>query len=127
MKVHQDSVEDRSTIENQETCCPIVACHFSINLWSCLCCDHVLCMANSHNTLQNEPIQVISYPSELDLPPGETKQFDVTVENRGSVSYSVILSIFVSATRLFKMVILPSAMTLTLSVRDSKSFRVVCQ
>jgi len=39
----------------------------------------------------NEPMQVISYPNELDLLPGETGRFNVTVENRGSIGYKVTL------------------------------------
>jgi len=38
-----------------------------------------------------EPLEILSYPSELSLYPGETKEFNVTIENRASVNYSVVL------------------------------------
>ena len=38
-----------------------------------------------------EPLEILSYPSELSLYPGETKEFNVTIENHASVNYSVIL------------------------------------
>lgn len=38
-----------------------------------------------------EPLEIISYPSELSLYPGENKEFNITVQNHASVNYSVIL------------------------------------
>jgi hypothetical protein len=39
-----------------------------------------------------EPIEVVSYPSQFSLYPGETVEFNVTVINHASLNYSVILS-----------------------------------
>lgn len=44
------------------------------------------------NMQVGEPIEILSYPSELDLFPGETEQFNITVSNHASVKYSVALS-----------------------------------
>jgi len=38
-----------------------------------------------------EPLEIISYPSELSLFPGETEEFNITVQNHASVNYSVTL------------------------------------
>jgi hypothetical protein len=38
-----------------------------------------------------EPIEILDYPSQWSLYPGETTQFNVTVRNRSSFNYSVIL------------------------------------
>jgi hypothetical protein len=38
-----------------------------------------------------EPIEILHYPSSLSLYPGETKEFNVTVDNHASVNYSVVL------------------------------------
>ena len=38
-----------------------------------------------------EPLEIISYPSELSLYPGERIDFNVTVRNHASVNYSVVL------------------------------------
>jgi len=38
-----------------------------------------------------EPLEIISYPLELSLYPGEKIDFNVTVRNRASVNYSVVL------------------------------------
>jgi len=38
-----------------------------------------------------EPLEILYYPSQLSLYPGETKEFNVTVQNHASVNYSVIL------------------------------------
>ena len=38
-----------------------------------------------------EPLEIISYPDELDLFPGETKEFNITIENLASVDYIVLL------------------------------------
>jgi hypothetical protein len=38
-----------------------------------------------------EPIEVLQYPSSLSLYPGETKEFNVTVDNHASINYSVVL------------------------------------
>jgi len=38
-----------------------------------------------------EPLEILFYPSGLSLFPGETKEFNVTVENNASMNYSVIL------------------------------------
>jgi hypothetical protein len=43
-----------------------------------------------------EPIEIISYPNELSLLPGETKQFNVTVNNHASMNYSVVLNFYLS-------------------------------
>jgi hypothetical protein len=40
-----------------------------------------------------EPIEVLSYPSQLSLYPGETQYFNVTIKNQASVKYSVALVI----------------------------------
>jgi len=38
-----------------------------------------------------EPIEILSYPPNISLFPGETKQFNVTIMNHASVNYSVSL------------------------------------
>ncbi|MEM2249308.1 MAG: family 16 glycoside hydrolase [Candidatus Bathyarchaeia archaeon] len=38
-----------------------------------------------------EPLEIISYPTQLSLYPGETKEFNVTIKNYASVNYPVIL------------------------------------
>lgn len=38
-----------------------------------------------------EPIEVLDYPTELSLYPGEMKEFNITILNSASVNYSVIL------------------------------------
>lgn len=38
-----------------------------------------------------EPIEILQYPSSLSLYPGETKEFNVTINNHASVNYSVVL------------------------------------
>jgi len=38
-----------------------------------------------------EPLEILYYPTELSLFPGETKEFNITLENHASVNYSVIL------------------------------------
>jgi hypothetical protein len=38
-----------------------------------------------------EPIDILNYPSQLSLYPGETLDFDITVENHASINYSVAL------------------------------------
>jgi len=38
-----------------------------------------------------EPIEILQYPSSLSLYPGETKEFNVTIDNHASVNYSVVL------------------------------------
>ncbi len=38
----------------------------------------------------NEPIEIVSYPSQWSLYPGETMQFNVTVNNHASQNYTVI-------------------------------------
>lgn len=40
----------------------------------------------------NEPIEIMSYPSQFSLFPGETANFNVTVTNHASISYSAILN-----------------------------------
>lgn len=37
-----------------------------------------------------EPLEILSYPSKLSLYPGETEEFNVTIENHASVNYSVV-------------------------------------
>lgn len=39
-----------------------------------------------------EPLEALSYPPKLSLFPGETRVFNVTVQNHASVNYSVVLS-----------------------------------
>lgn len=39
----------------------------------------------------NEPIEIVGYPTQWSLYPGETAQFNVTVINHASLNYSVIL------------------------------------
>ena len=36
-----------------------------------------------------EPLEIVSYPSQLSLYPGETREFNVTVRNHASVNYTV--------------------------------------
>lgn len=43
-----------------------------------------------------EPIEILYYPSDLSLYSGETKIFNVTVENRASLNYSVLLDFTLS-------------------------------
>lgn len=43
-----------------------------------------------------EPLEILSYPSQLSLYPGETKEFNVTIENHASVNYSVTLDFHLS-------------------------------
>jgi len=38
-----------------------------------------------------EPLEILSYPQQLSLYPGETREFNVTIRNHASVNYSVIL------------------------------------
>lgn len=38
-----------------------------------------------------EPLEILYYPTELSLYPGETEEFNITLENHASVNYSVIL------------------------------------
>lgn len=38
-----------------------------------------------------EPLEIMSYPDELNLFPGETKEFNITITNEASVNYTVIL------------------------------------
>jgi len=38
-----------------------------------------------------EPLEIMSYPSELSLFPGETKEFNITIHNCASINYSVTL------------------------------------
>jgi DNA-binding transcriptional ArsR family regulator len=38
-----------------------------------------------------EPIEIVSYPSQWSLYPGETAQFNVTIRNHASLNYSVFL------------------------------------
>lgn len=38
-----------------------------------------------------EPIEILYYPSQLGLYPGETEQFNITLHNKASVNYSVVL------------------------------------
>lgn len=38
-----------------------------------------------------EPLEILSYPSTLSLYPGETEEFNITIENYASVNYSVVL------------------------------------
>jgi hypothetical protein len=38
-----------------------------------------------------EPIEILHYPSQLSLYPGETEEFNITVQNHASVNYSVTL------------------------------------
>jgi hypothetical protein len=38
-----------------------------------------------------EPLEILSYPSELSLFPGETEEFNITVQNHASVDYNVTL------------------------------------
>ena len=38
-----------------------------------------------------EPLEILYYPSELSLYPGETEEFNVTMENHASANYSVTL------------------------------------
>ncbi len=37
-----------------------------------------------------EPLEIISYPSEFSLFPGETIEFDITLQNHASINYSVM-------------------------------------
>jgi len=48
------------------------------------------------NVQVGEPIEILSYPSQLSLFPGETKQFNITVSDHASVKYSVALSFSLS-------------------------------
>jgi len=43
-----------------------------------------------------EPLEILYYPSELSLYPGETEEFNVTVHNSASVNYSIVLSFSLS-------------------------------
>lgn len=45
-----------------------------------------------------EPIEILYYPSELSLFPGETEEFNITVQNHASINYSVILDFYLSNT-----------------------------
>ena len=45
-----------------------------------------------------EPIEILYYPSQLSLYPGETKEFNVTVQNHASINYSVILDFLLDNT-----------------------------
>lgn len=45
-----------------------------------------------------EPIQILSYPSQLSLYPGETEEFNITVQNYASVNYVVIFAFLLSDT-----------------------------
>ncbi|MHA1722250.1 MAG: LamG-like jellyroll fold domain-containing protein [Candidatus Baldrarchaeia archaeon] len=38
-----------------------------------------------------EPLEIVSYPTRLSLYPGEIREFNITIRNRSSVKYSVIL------------------------------------
>lgn len=38
-----------------------------------------------------EPLEILAYPSQLSLYPGETKEFDVTIRNHASLNYSAVL------------------------------------
>jgi len=38
-----------------------------------------------------EPIEILYYPSQLSLYPGETLEFNITMQNHASVNYSVVL------------------------------------
>lgn len=45
-----------------------------------------------HSTGRVEyPLGILHYPSELNLSPGETKEFNVTVQNHVCVNYFVLL------------------------------------
>jgi len=44
----------------------------------------------------NEPIEILSYPSQLSLFPGEKKEFNVTIQNHASLNYSVTLDFHLS-------------------------------
>lgn len=43
-----------------------------------------------------EPIEILSYPSELSHFPGETQEFNITVKNHASINYSVILDFYLT-------------------------------
>jgi len=43
-----------------------------------------------------EPIEIVYYPSEMSLFPGETKQFNITVSNHASAKYSVAVNFHLS-------------------------------
>jgi len=43
-----------------------------------------------------EPIEVLYYPTQLSLYPGETKDFNITVQNHASINYSVALNFHLS-------------------------------
>jgi hypothetical protein len=45
-----------------------------------------------------EPIEILQYPSSLSLYPGETKDFNITVQNHASVNYSVIIDFHLNNT-----------------------------
>lgn len=45
-----------------------------------------------------EPIEILSYPSELRLYPGENLVFNITVENHASINYSVTLDFHLNNT-----------------------------
>lgn len=45
-----------------------------------------------------EPIDIVYYPSQLSMYPGETLDFNVTVENHASINYSVVLNFHLSNT-----------------------------
>jgi hypothetical protein len=45
-----------------------------------------------------EPIEILNYPSQLSLYPGETLEFNVTLENHASVNYSVLVDYHLSNT-----------------------------
>lgn len=38
-----------------------------------------------------EPLEILAYPSQMSLYPGETKEFNITIRNHASVNYSVLL------------------------------------
>jgi len=40
-----------------------------------------------------EPLEILSYPSTLDLYAGETEEFNVTIQNHANVNYTVFLSL----------------------------------
>jgi hypothetical protein len=43
-----------------------------------------------------EPIEILGYPSQLSLYPGETEEFNITLQNRASVYYSIALDFHLS-------------------------------
>lgn len=45
-----------------------------------------------------EPIAILNYPTQLSLYPGETKEFNITIQNYASVNYSITLDYYLSNT-----------------------------